>query len=139
MTLLLALLLAPCRPYLASLHQEQALTEQATYACLELSLRAPAKHLPNLLDLAWGESRFQPHEISSAGAIGIGQVIPKYWCENPACKTAECCDTIGAMLKAYLWHKNRFGKRWKDCYKGKCRRTKTHAVPQNPEAQALPG
>lgn len=53
---------------------------------------------PLMLSIAWHESRFLPNQLSTAGAVGPMQVLPKYWCPKGK---AEGCDLVSAGFKAW--------------------------------------
>ena len=68
--------------------------------CIDLALRSEsAGHDPALmLSVAWVESRFDPRARSRVGAVGIMQVVPRYFCPT---RRARGCDLVDAGLKAY--------------------------------------
>lgn len=51
-----------------------------------------------MLSIAWYESAFTRRSVSSAGAVGPMQVLPKYWCPKGRKKG---CDLISAGFKAW--------------------------------------
>lgn len=56
--------------------------------------------------VAWKESRFNAKARSSKGAIGVMQIIPKYWCPNK-----RRCDSVVYGIKALLRLKKLYGQR----------------------------
>ena len=61
--------------------------ESRVYNCMELLHRAEVQGLDKtqVAAIAYHESRFSLDEVSKAGARGILQVIPKYWCKTKPC------------------------------------------------------
>ena len=72
-------------------------------ACVKVATEARTAGVPPALmvAIAWVESRYNPTVVSSAGAVGILQVIPRYHCPK---KTAKGCNTIkrGVLLMRRL-------------------------------------
>lgn len=50
------------------------------------------------LSMAWEESKFTPTARSPEGAIGVMQIIPRYWCPGGH---AAGCDLTAAGVNAY--------------------------------------
>lgn len=74
-------------------------------ACVEVATRAKLAKLDPLLlmSISWIESRFDRRAVSNAGAVGLLQILPKYFCPRRKLKN---CDTIDAGLKAWvIWRK----------------------------------
>lgn len=75
-------------------------TRGAAFKPLFQSVEAQLAMPPNLLArLAWQESRFRPdiingQTVSSAGALGIMQIVPKW---HPAMSPAACLDPAKAI------------------------------------------
>jgi soluble lytic murein transglycosylase-like protein len=70
-------------------------------ACVEVADKAREQGMDRYLALAmaWEESRFTPTAVSSEGAIGTMQVIPRWACPN---RTRQGCDLVAAGVRAYL-------------------------------------
>ncbi len=56
--------------------------------------------------VAWKESRFNARARSNKGAVGVMQIIPKYWCPNK-----RRCDSIVYGIKALRKLKKIYGQR----------------------------
>ena len=61
--------------------------------------------------LSYTESRFNKEAVSSRGAEGPLQVLPKYYCPG---KTSRDCDLIDAGIQAIIRHNKRFGPRLRE-------------------------
>ena len=80
-------------------------TESRARNCIELAQLAVERKLDPLMiiSIAHTESRFSKVAVSSAGAIGMMQVLPKYFCPKKG-----KCDYTAAGLKAWrAWSKGR--------------------------------
>lgn len=75
------------------------------------------------VSVAWRESAFIRDAMSSAGAIGPMQVIPRFWCKK------QPCDYIEAGVRALKHYTLRHGERHGLCayFSGK-RCPKSHSV-----------
>ena len=74
--------------------------------CADLAERAVRSGLdPALMvSIAWVESRFDGKAVSRAGAVGIMQVLPRYFCPK---RRARGCDLVAAGLDAFArWRRN---------------------------------
>jgi hypothetical protein len=69
-----------------------------------------------MMQLAFNESNFNPLAISSKGACGLWQEIPKYF--NTDCETLQKYHWESAInaLKTKRYCEKLFGKNWKKCY-----------------------
>ena len=78
----------------------QKLLNERVLVCVDLAAKAIDESLdPSLMiSIAWVESRFDPKAISRAGAIGVLQILPRYFCPN---RSRRGCDTIKAGFKAW--------------------------------------
>lgn len=56
--------------------------------------------------VAWKESRFKENQISEKGAVGVMQIIPRYWCPNK-----RRCDSIKYGILALVKLKRLYGIR----------------------------
>ena len=56
--------------------------------------------------VAWKESRFNARARSNKGAVGVMQIIPKYWCPNK-----RGCDSIVHGIRALRKLKKLYGQR----------------------------
>ena len=97
--------------------------------CLKVGLRAKEFGLPTaeVISIGYYESKFTESVVSSAGAMGPLQVIPRYFCPNGR---AKGCDLIAAGLKAIRKFKNSYGDKYLCHYNSgiKCyRRSKRYA------------
>lgn len=59
--------------------------------------------------LSYTESRFNRRAVSSAGAVGPLQVIPKWFCPR---RTRKGCDLIEAGADALVRYIAKYGPRW---------------------------
>lgn len=80
---------------------------QTEDACLEVVWQAEAQGIDPVLamSVAWHESRFKRSAVSSAGAVGVMQVLPRYWCKS------KPCDHIEAGVRALRHYTKRRGVR----------------------------
>ena len=103
MTLLLAIVVGACRGPVADLHREHALTPAAVAVCAEVAVKARAAGVSARLAtrLAYRESRLRRDVVSSAGAVGPMQAMPRYWCR------AEPCDHVAAGVRALRYYLRR--------------------------------
>lgn len=72
-----ALIYDKCR----STYSEARSLEKAAYYAPIIRAKAHKYHLDPLLlaSVVWHESNFNPREVSSGGALGLGQVIPQHF------------------------------------------------------------
>ena len=94
--------------------------------CAQVVTKAVASNSdPGLIaSIAWHESRFIPSRVSSVGAVGPMQIIPKYWCPDGS---VEKCDLIAAGIRAFYTYLDKSGLEGALCRysTGKpCKRTK---------------
>jgi soluble lytic murein transglycosylase-like protein len=70
-------------------------------ACVEVVVKADAEQMDRhvAIAIAWFESRFTPTAVSSEGAVGTMQVIPRWACPN---RRKQGCDLVAAGVHAYL-------------------------------------
>ena len=71
----------------------------AWWVCARVASTATALGVdPRLaVALAWSETRFRSDLVSSVGAVGPMQIIPRWWCPGGR-ETA--CDTVAAGVRA---------------------------------------
>jgi hypothetical protein len=76
--------------------------------CQEVALAAKTVGGPIRITttLAWSESRFFPERVSSVGAVGPLQVLPRYWCPGGG---VDRCDLTLAGALAVKTLVNRYG------------------------------
>ncbi len=76
--------------------------------CVELGLEAAASGFDPMLmvSIAHTESRFNKRAVSKAGAVGIMQVLPKYFCP----KKGKCDYTKAGLTAWERWSKGRTKK-----------------------------
>lgn len=101
LTLVLSLL-TPCASALDAL--EHAADLPRAHACAQVTFQALRQgvSVPLAVRLAYTESKLDSSVVSRAGAVGVLQVIPRYWCPSG-------CDRVEAgvrALRTYL-HKHR--------------------------------
>jgi hypothetical protein len=78
-----------------------------TKSCIELAKYTQANTNADVLTvaaIAYTESGFRHTAVSSAGARGILQVLPKYWCKKG--KLAKC-NYLKAGLRAWRYYRKR--------------------------------
>ena len=68
-------------------------------ACVELGARASdaGRDVSLILAMSWIESAFEPKAKSKAGALGMLQILPRYFCPR---RRAKGCDLIAAGFRA---------------------------------------
>lgn len=73
--------------------------------CVDVARRAKARGLDPLLmiSISWIESRFDRRAVSRAGAVGLMQVLPRYFCPR---RRLRGCDTLEAGLRAWIVWRN---------------------------------
>lgn len=109
--LMLALLLAP--------HNQVEAVERALHVSIArtiISLEAP--DLAQTLDrLAWEESRWNPDAVSSRGACGLWQIIPRYW--GGTCERYRTDPVFSARqaIRIVRTYQRRCGACWLTCYR----------------------
>lgn len=77
-------------------------------ACVEVVEEAKEQRMDVAIAMAmaWVESGFTPTAVSSEGAVGTMQVIPRWACPNGR---AQGCDFVDAGVRAYLAWLARYG------------------------------
>ena len=70
-------------------------------AGVEVVAKADADKMDRHVAIAvgWVESRLTPDAVSSEGAVGVMQVIPRWACPN---RRRQGCDLVAAGVHAYL-------------------------------------
>ena len=53
------------------------------------------------VSVAWFESKFNPDAVSSAGAVGPLQVLPKYWCPERRLRGCNLLEAGARALQRY--------------------------------------
>jgi len=103
----LACIVAMC----TALASQQPMSKQSratlVKSCVALSKYTQANTDADVLTIAaiaYTESGFRHTVVSSAGAKGILQVLPKYWCKKG--KLAKC-DYLKAGLRAWRYYRTR--------------------------------
>lgn len=78
--------------------------------CLRVAVEADAQgvDVPLALAVAWRESRFDADAVSSAGAVGPMQVVPRWWCPDGQ---HVGCDLVAAGVGALRALTGRYGVR----------------------------
>ena len=76
-------------------------------ACIEVIEDAQEEGVCPLLasSVAWHESKFNKDAVSSVGARGVLQVLPKYWCPD---KKWRGCDLTREGIKALKVYLNKY-------------------------------
>ena len=76
--------------------------------CVTLASKAEdyGLSIPEVVAIGYYESKFSMTAVSSAGAIGPLQILPRYFCPK---RRARGCDVIAAGLKAVKKFKNAYG------------------------------
>ena len=103
-----------CMALLAQEPMPQKKRTERTKACVNLARLAQSHSLDPLTVsvIAYRESRFSDESKSDKGAVGILQVIPKYWCPNGK---AKGCDLTKAGLKAWQTYRKKRSRREAFC------------------------
>lgn len=84
--------------------------EGAAELAYEFVLAADARELDVTLlaGLAWEESRYSPRAVSPRGAVGIMQVMRKFWAPHGLCRNHRCLRRqVQAGATALAWFKRR--------------------------------
>jgi hypothetical protein len=93
--------------FCANIANTQAHTGQASRAqvCEEIAAEAIAQDVNPVLAVAvaWRESAFTRSAVSSAGAVGPLQVMPRFWCKS------KPCDYIEAGIRALKHYTEKHG------------------------------
>jgi len=78
--------------------------------CLRVGIEAHAQgvDVPLALAVAWRESRFDAGAVSSVGAVGPMQVVPRWWCPGGR---RDGCDLVTAGVGALRALTSRYGVR----------------------------
>lgn len=92
---------------LLSIYPNVSNYEIRMHTCVEVADAASANDIDPILlvSIGWVESGMKPNAVSSAGAIGPLQVIPRYFCPEGK---AKGCDTIKAGVRAFKEWKRHF-------------------------------
>lgn len=87
-------------------------TPERYETCHEVGMAADLTTIPPDLAvaLAYTESRFRHDAVSSVGARGPFQIVPRFHCPN---RTHEGCDLVAAGLSALKRYRTRY-KRWRE-------------------------
>lgn len=83
----------------------QSKRDTKTAACVDLMDKAHMIGLDpiEVASIGWVESRFNPNVVSKAGARGMLQAIPKYWCKGKR----RGCDYTAAGLSAWTYYRHK--------------------------------
>lgn len=78
--------------------------------CVRVGVEAHAQgvDVPLAVAVAWRESRLDGAAVSSAGAVGPMQVVPRWWCGGG---DADGCDIVAAGVGALAALTGRYGVR----------------------------
>ena len=103
MTTSCALLL--CLTLLSAENMSVEKTERRARNCIELAQLSATQNFDPLMviSIAHTESRFSKRAVSSAGAVGMMQVLPKYFCP----KRGKCNYTQAGLRAWRAWSKGR--------------------------------
>lgn len=73
--------------------------------CVDVATEAERQGVypPLAVAVAWRESALTRNAVSSAGAVGPMQVIPRFWCRS------KPCDHIEAGVRALRYYTKRYG------------------------------
>ena len=93
-----------CHAIVSQEPMSQTKMDRKTAACVSLMVKAHMLGLDpvEVASIGWFESRFNPKVGSSAGARGMLQAIPKFWC--PKGKRRNC-DYTAAGLSAWTYYR----------------------------------